>query len=415
MKAFDSIKEKKTIGVLLIALISMSVLYIGTLYKSASIPSQTTSVSKRDVYTCAMHPSVVTDQPGKCPICHMDLQKVESSDEGRARNGKEPKILFYRNPMRGEITSAVPAKDEMGMDYIPVYEDQAEGTVSGVDGRAGFSLSKERQQLIGVTSKAVVMEPLKLEIRATGKAAFDPELYTAVEEYRQALMSRSQMTSGPFDSIKQQSNELVSSSKTKLRLMGLTDGQIRKLGSGGTNVMNLILPKGNVWIYAEVFEYEVGGLKEGQTVEVVAPSVAGKTFAGTITSISPILNPLTRTVRVRALVPDPDGALRPDTFVNVKIQVDLGSKLVVPVDAVLHTGDSDFVFVLQEKGHFEPRKVTLGAKTHELYEVAAGLAAGETVVTSANFLIDSESRLRGVLQNAKSQAEGPPQTKGNGK
>jgi Cu(I)/Ag(I) efflux system membrane fusion protein len=214
------------------------------------------------------------------------------------------------------------------------------------------------------------------------------------------------MQESPFESLQRGANDLVSSARTKLRLMGLTDAQIRRLGEGKTSPMNLILPKGKVWIYAEIFEYEISGVKEGQSVEVTSPSIPGKTFNGQLTSVSPILNSQTRTVRVRALVPDPDGSLRPDTFVNVKIKVTLGDKLTIPADSVLHSGEEDFVFVVQGEGRFEPRRVTVGTKAQDTYEILSGLSPNETVVTAANFLIDSESRLRGVLQNMKGAPSG---------
>lgn len=351
----------------------------------------------------------------------MDLQKVEDDEDNEAQEtpavsvdmeaqkspSKDRKALFYRHPMRPEITSKAPAKDEMGMDYIPVYEDEsATGKPTGVEGRAAFSLSVERQQLIGVTTTKVSVRSLSYEVRASGKVAFDPDLYTAVEEYREAIISRSQMSDSP---LRVQADGLVLSAKTKLKLLGLGDEQIRSLGSGKTNSMNLLLPKGAVWVYAEVFEYEVAGLKAGLSVEVEAPSIPGKTFTGKVSSVSPVVSGPTRTIRIRALVPDPQGLLRPDTFMNVKIKLDIGEKLSIPEDAILHSGEQTFVFVSKEKGKLEPRAVRVGTKTQNYYEVVAGLVEGETVVTGANFLIDSESKIRGVLQNS-SPARAAPRT-----
>lgn len=313
----------------------------------------------KETYTCPMHPSIVSDQPGKCPICHMDLQKVEDLGGRQSKQGER------------------------------------------VGGRAAFDLSSERQQLIGVTTSKVQVLPLSLEVRASGRAAFDPELFTAIEEYRQAITSRSQMKTSPYESLRSQASELVTSARTRLKLLGLADDQIRKLSRGNTSAMSLLLPKENVWIYAEVFEYELPNLKEGQEAEVTTPSLPGRRFSGKVTSISPVLSTQTRTARVRLLVPDPDGALRPDTFVNVKVKVSLGEKLAVPADAVLHSGDQAFVFVVHGEGSFEPKEVTLGAKAGDHYEILSGLSSDEMVVTSANFLIDSESRLRGVLKSMK--------------
>lgn len=361
---------------------------------------------KKETYFCPMHPSIVSDKPGNCPICHMSLQSREETPPKPAKEKLEKKILFYRHPMRPEITSPEPAKDEMGMDYIPIYEEE-ESKPSDVSGRATFSLSQERQQLIGVATTKVTLRELETEIRANGKVAFDPDLFTAIEEYLQALRSSSELSKSTFKELREQAQELISSSETKLKLMGLGQEQIRILAEKKISPMNLLLPEGSVWIYAEVFEYEMAGVKRGQTIEVVAPSIPGKTFSGTISSVSPILDTPTRTFRVRGEVPDSENLLRPDTFVNVKIKINLGKKIAIPFDSVLHAGDKNFVFVVKEKGIFEPKSVTVGVKTKDYYEVIGGLKEGEEVVTGANFLIDSESRLRSVLKEIKDEPNKP--------
>jgi Cu(I)/Ag(I) efflux system membrane fusion protein len=354
-------------------LICLAIVFIGgasfvfSKRSNAPSPSPTTS-TKKVIYSCPMHPAITSDHPDQCPICHMDLQKVDD-DSGAEDRGQ--------GSLKNEDTQA---------------------DASSVSGRAGFSLSTEKQQLIGVTTAKVGFRVLSSEIRATGRVAFDPELYTAVEEYRQALIARSQMSEKPYGALREQSDALINSSKMKLKIMGLTDSQIQSLSAKGASSISLILPEGKVWVYAEIFEYEVQGVKRGQKVEAVAPSIPGKVFLGKISSISPILNAPTRTVRVRAEVPDPEGLLRPETFLNVKIKIERGEKLAIPEDSVLHSGDRSFVFVVKEKGRFEPRPVSLGQKTGDFFEVIDGLKEGEEVVTAANFLIDSESRLRAVLQ-----------------
>lgn len=326
------------------------------------------SSEKKPVYTCPMHPGIKSDHPDNCPICHMALQRVDE-------------------------------------DEPPTIPDQSKDSStdhSTVPGRTSFSLSQEKQQLIGVTTAKVERRVLGSEIRATGRVAFDPELYTAVEEYRQAIISRSQMMESPYEGLKEQADEMVNSSRTKLKLMGLTDSQIKVLSTGKSSAMSLLLPKGKVWVYAEIFEFEMAFVKVGQKIEAIAPSAPSVQYQGTVTNVSPLLNAPTRTVRVSALVPDPKGDLRPDTFLNVKIKVDAGDVLAIPQDAVLHSGDRAFVFVVKDKGKFQPRAVSVGRRLGEYYEVLTGLSDGETIVTAANFLIDSESRLRSALQNMES-------------
>ena len=338
-----------------------------------------TAESKKALYFCPMHPNITSDKPGRCPICGMDLQKA---DEGQPAP---------------EVT-----KEKIG-----------EAEPDQVSGRTSFSLSKEKQKLIGVTSTQAVLRELSYDIRASGKVAFDPDLFTAIEEYRQALQSRDQMKKSMFKDLQEDAEELVTSSETKLKLMGLTGTQIQALADKNTDAMNLLLPKGKVWIYAEVFEYEISGLKQGQTLEAEAPSSPGKTFLGTVSSISPILNAPTRTFRVRGEVPDPDGVLRPDTLVNVKIKMEFGKRLAVPLDSVLHSGDNSFVFVVKDQGIFDPRMVKVGVKTQEYYEILSGVSEGEIVVTGANFLIDSESRLRNALKNIGEQSKEAPAVPGH--
>src|SRR5438477_7404062 len=146
---------------------------------------ETATPAPKARYQCAMHPQIVSDEPDICPICGMRLQKVEGPSEGEAQ--QKGKIVFYRHPMRPDITSPTPAKDEMGMDYIPVYESELSGGEGAVPGHAAFTLSPERQQLIGVKTEEVERRPLDVEIRTVGKVAYDPGLYQAFVEYREAL------------------------------------------------------------------------------------------------------------------------------------------------------------------------------------------------------------------------------------
>lgn len=368
-------------------------------------PSQHTSPARKGFYQCAMHPQIVSDEPGICPICQMKLQRVDGegapmdTHADAAPAGTSPsKIIFYRHPMRADVTSPVPAKDEMGMDYIPVRQaDLDSGAASDVPGHAPFTLSTERQQLIGVTRTKLEKRALELEIRAAGKVAYDPMLYQAITEYREALKARAAIKNSTMDEAHEGARAVVAASSLKLRQLGISEQQIRELSADGAAPVNLLLPGKSVWVYAQVYEYEVELVHPGQAVDVTTPALPGRTFRATVAAVDPVLHAMTRTVRVRALVQTPDTVLRPETFVHVTIRVPLGEKVAVPEDAVLDTGDHQIVFVVTGTGHFEPRAVQLGREAQGYFEVLSGVEAGEEIVTAANFLIDSESRFRAAL------------------
>jgi hypothetical protein len=354
-------------------------------------------------YQCSMHPEIVTERPGDCPICNMRLQEVEepaspSRVPAQAQVGSgERKILFYRHPMRPDVTSPKPSKDEMGMDFIPVYEDETKGDSQSIAGHATITVPTERQQLIGVTIEKVERRDLDLEIRTVGRVAFDPELYNAIAEYREAISAKERMKESPWPTARDESANLVKASALKLRLSGLSESQIRQIPQGGTESLNLLLPGKTVWVYGQVYEYEVDLLRRGQQVIVTTPAIPGRSFRGTVKAIDPVLSAMTRTVRIRAEIETPDERLRPETFVNIKIRLPLGKVIAVPDGAVLSTGEAQIVFVRKGAGEFEPRDVVLGREAEGFYEVIRGVSEGEEVVTSANFLIDSESRFKAAV------------------
>jgi Cu(I)/Ag(I) efflux system membrane fusion protein len=315
----------------------------------------------------------------------MNLEPVEEAATTPTVGAlKEHKILFYRNPMRADVTSPTPAKDEMGMDYIPVYADELAATQTEVPGHAGFTLSTEREQLIGVTRGKVELRDLNTDIRTVGQVAYDPDLYQTIIEYREALHHEG-------------AEAVTGAAALRLRQMGLSDEMIQKLADPGHDPKNLLLPGKEVWVYAQLYEYEVDLVQPGQSVSVSAPSVPGRIYTAKVAAVDPILNATTRTARARILVATPDESLRPGMFVHVNLEIPLGKKLAVPFDAVLDTGENQIVFAVKGAGTFDPRSVKLGRQADGYYEVLSGLEAGEEVVTSANFLIDSESRFRSAL------------------
>lgn len=359
-----------------------------------------TKAKKGARYYCPMHPTYTSDRPGDCPICNMRL--VPRDDRGAEGEKKERKILFYRHPMGQPDTSPAPKKDSMGMDYIPVYEDELMSQKSSVPGYAGVQMSLERQQLIGVKTAPLEIRKLVKTVRAVGTVAHDPELYQAQAEYLEALKALERARQSTEPEITEQAERLVDSTRIRLRHLGLNEELIQEIAGRKTPDHGLLIGQSAepVWVYAEFYEYELPLLKVGAEVTAEAPSLPGQSFHGKVRSLDPMVEPMTRTVRARIQLENPDGLLRPDLYLNVALAADLGEVLTVPESAVFDTGMKKIVFAAKGEGLFEPREVVTGPKADGFYEVKSGLSAGESVVTSGNFLIDSESRLKAAIEGA---------------
>jgi Cu(I)/Ag(I) efflux system membrane fusion protein len=221
-------------------------------------------------------------------------------------------------------------------------------------------------------------------------------------------------------------NSLVESAKRRLKLWDISDDQIKaleesgqvkktltlhspfsgfvleKMAYTGMNVMpGMVLFKladlSVVWLYADIYEYELPFIRLGQQASIQLSYIPGETFTGKAIYIYPSLNSQTRTAKVRFEIPNSHERLKPEMYANVEIKVHLGQKLAVPEGAIIDTGLRQLAIVDKGSGYFEPREVKVGAKVDNYYEVIKGLKAGERVVTSANFLIDSESKLKEAL------------------
>src|SRR5262249_42344339 len=201
-----------------------------------------------------------------CPICGMKLQPVED-ESAAAPTGSGRTIAFYRHPMRPEVTSPVPAKDEMGMDYVPVYTDELQGGKSGTGAPppsaappapAPFTPSPARQQLIGVRRARVERRPLTVAIRAVGTVAYDPGLYQAVVEYRQALRAREQLAQSTVPEALSGADGLVRAAAVKLRQKGISESQPAQGARGTGDPINLLLPRKSVWGDAQGYQSQLG-------------------------------------------------------------------------------------------------------------------------------------------------------------
>lgn len=314
----------------------------------------------RTLYQCPMHPEIVREKPGQCPICHMELQPIESKEEAAA-------------------SSAGKSHD-----------------------RAAVRLSADRQQLIGVTFGVVEKMELVKVIRASGRVAFDPNLYSAIEEHKQAVQTAESFPKDASSEARTLAQSIVRSTRMKLRLLGLSERQIDEIASrSNDSARGLVIgrPGGKVWVYADVYENEVNLVKPGQVMEVSSPANPGLVQQSKVIAVDPVINPMTRTARVRAEIANVAEQLRPEMYLHVSIKAPLGRKLAIPREAVLDTGERKIVFLVEEDGSFTPIDVVLGSEVEGYYEVRSGLSEGAKIVTSANFLIDSESRMRAAAES----------------
>jgi Cu(I)/Ag(I) efflux system membrane fusion protein len=308
-------------------------------------------VGKR--YHCPMHPEYTSDQPGDCPICHMRLVEIDANESGQ----------------------------------------------QAVAGQGIVRMPPASEQKIGVTVSPVEVRELFLAIKAPSRVAYDPNLYSAILEYQEA---RKNLSQGSAEN-RAESDTTVRASILRLRQMGLSDHQIEEISRPGFDPSNLLLGKagGKVWVYVDIYDYEAAFVKPGQQVEFTSPALSGQKVQGKVRAVDSIVNSETRTLRVRVEVPNPRGELKPEMYLSATIQAAIGKKLAVPNSAVLDTGVRQLVYVQKAPGQFEPREIRVGREATGYYEVVDGLKAGEQVVTSANFLIDSESKIRAASQGTR--------------
>jgi len=255
---------------------------------------------------------------------------------------------------------------------------------------------------------------------------YSPDLVSAQEEFLLALKIKKLYTAQPMAEWSSQGESLLQSARKRLLLWDISPGQVENLEKTGEIKKNLVLNspadgfviekmvfKGmgimpgtslykigdlsSVWVIADIYEYELPFVQVGQKALITLAYYPGQSFEGTATYIYPSVDPKTRTAKVRFDLPNPEFRLKPEMWANVELKIPLGRKLVVPEDAVMDTGEMQMAFVDRGQGYFEPRHIQVGSKVKGYYEVLSGLRDGEKVVTSANFLIDSESRLSGAM------------------
>ncbi len=381
----------------------------------------------------------------------------------------ERKILYYRNPMGLPDTSPVAKKDQMGMDYVPVYDGEEPTT-----GTPLVKISVDKVQKLGVRTEAAAVRELtrtvravgmvqanerglytvaprfegwiqKLYVNTTGQAVrkgqplmdvYSPDLITAQQEYLIAVKGMQSVKDGSPEA-QASMHQLMESALRRLRNWDISETDLTQLQKEGktrqyvtlrSHANGVVLEKpsiegkrfmagemlfqiadlSSVWLIAEVFEQELGLVRQGHTAKITVDAYPDKTFTGAVTFIYPTVTPETRTAKVRIELPNPGGLLKPAMYARVELASTRseGQVLAVPDSAVLDTGTRQLALVQREQGKFEPRTVKLGMRADGYIEVLEGVQPGEDVVVSANFLIDAESNLKAVIGGMSSTAMG---------
>lgn len=362
-----------------------------------------------------MHPAYKSDKPGKAPDCGMDLVPVYENGAAAASNLPE-----------GAFQISAEKQQLIGVTYGEVSYGQMSKTL-----RAVARLAYDETRIVRIHPKIEGwIEDVYVDF--TGKqvqkgqpliSIYSPDLVSTQQEYLLAIRGRRELSESPFKEAAAGAESLYESAKRRLELWDISDQQIKDLEKRGSPIKALTLyaptngfvlarnayskqrvtPESElyqiadlstVWAIADIYEYEAPEIQVGQSAMMTLSYYPGKPFRGQVSYIYPQVDAATRTLKVRIEFPNPDFKLKPDMFANVELKIDYGKRLVVPQEAVLDSGSEQLVFVALEGGYFEPRKIQVGAKVDNNFIVLAGLKAGERIATSANFLIDSESKLK---------------------
>lgn len=410
------------------------------------------------VYQCRMHPEVTSDKPGRCPICGMDLVLIEPA--AAAEPEKQP--LYYRNPMNPEITSPVPRKDEMGMDYVPVYQD------AGVQDDGAIQLSAAMVNNLGVRTAEARVGVVDAAVQTVGKLAYDErgrvEVRVRAEGYVERLSVRAEgervrrgqplfAVFSPKLAAAQREYlsalglgeaTLVAAAEGRLRALGLPPTAIARLREGGqveepvayfaprdgvvtmlgiregalagpgTSAMT-IAPIEHLWVVAEVPERAAAAVRPGAAARVSVAALPGQGFEATVLEVLPEMNEATRTLQVRLGLDNAGLLLAAGMLADVTIEgAGARSTLLIPLEALIRTGRAERVIVALGEGRFAARDVHAGAESGDSVEILHGLEAGERVVVSGQFMIDSESQVRSSLRRYGAAEAGAPASHDHG-
>jgi Cu(I)/Ag(I) efflux system membrane fusion protein len=357
-------------------------------------------------YTCSMHPHVHSQVPGSCPICSMSLTPVTNEQQRAgvihiADNRRELLGIRTTKVSLAPIDLEIVANGRLTIDETRLHE---------ITLKIGGYVSDLRVNATGQTvHKGDVLFNL-----------YSPDLYAAEQEY---LIARhnGDVLRGAGDA--GHGDVLAHAAETKLRLWGIEDDQLHAIVTNNqpservpfrSPASGVVIEKtvvdgaavvagarlfriadlDQIWVEADVYEADVPRIKQGMPSTITLSYLPGKTFEGKVAFIYPYLDPASRTGRVRIALPNPGAELKPDMFATVTFKIPLGPRLVVPASAVVYTGPRRLVFLDLGTGALRPQEVTIGARTGDNVEIVTGVAAGDVVVSSGNFLVAAESRIR---------------------
>lgn len=447
----DRIRKISLIGLLILAVAAFA--YLGVLRRQAR-QAEGTAHAGKDVYYCPMHTTYRSDKPGNCPICSMKLVKLEAP---QAPNGADAmktgsSSSMPENMPHGGSASSLPSGENAI--FIPPEKQQLIGmrSVPAVTGtltkdiRIVGKVSYDERRLTHIHSKVsgyieeVFADAVGKSVRA-GEPLFtiySPDLVATQQDYLLALRSRDLLKTSTVASAAKGSENLIAAARERLRLWDVSDREIESLESEGrikraitvySPVSGVVMERAayhhgtfvdpskdlftivdlsHVWVLGEVYETDLPFVKPGQVAEIELPySGGGRKIRGRVSFIYPFLDPKTRTVQVRMEFANPNLSLKPEMFTNISMQVGIGRQVLIPQDALMDTGTEQYVFIDKGDGYVQPRHVKVSAEAGENVGIQEGLKPGEKVVTGANFIVDSESRLKGAFAGMGAPSQAP--------
>lgn len=384
--------------------------------QNAGVAMSSTSAQTRKIlyWYDPMHPAYKSDKPGTAPDCGMILVPKYADDGNLSQMPLGTVIIPKEKQDLAGVRTMIVERKPLVRDIRTTAQIVADETrISHVHVKVNGYLDRVFVDYVGQLVKKG--EPLF--------TLYSPDLVSTEEEYLIAKRGNATLGSAPFKDVALGAQSLLDSTRQRLKLWDITDDQIKKLDETGKVERDLtfyspvtgfvtdrkafpqtsvtpdtelytVSDLSSVWATADIYEYEVPFVRIGQRVTFSLSYYPGKIYSGAISFIYPTVDPQTRTVKVRVQIPNPGYVLKPQMFADAQIHVNYGTQIVVPQEAVLDSGTAQQVFVVHDDGAFEPRKVTLGPVIDGNVAVLSGLKPGEVVVTSGNFLIDSESRLK---------------------